>query len=83
MVCRFMPNARMRMIEPDVGSQMKGLDTRVKLSAKNMNECKSQCDRVGKESKNRKDELIELKRECSALNEMLDGKITMYNEERS
>jgi len=66
------PNAR--MIEPDVGSQMKVLDAGVKLSAKKMNECKSQCDRVEKELKNRKDELIELKRESSALNEMLEGK---------
>jgi len=54
-------------------SQLKSLDTGVKVCARKYNECKARTNRLQEQLAKRRDELIELKRERDALDLMVEG----------
>ena len=68
-------------------SQVRSLDTGVKICARKYNECKARADRLEEELVKKKDEIIELQREGNVLEEMVKGnnreakKITKLNKE--
>ena len=54
-------------------SQLKSLDTGVKVCARKYNECKARADRLEEQLANKRDELIELNRERTVLDHMVQG----------
>ena len=60
--------------DADTESQVKTLDSGVKICARKYNECKAHADRLDESLIKRKDELIELEREAAVLQDMILGK---------
>ena len=54
-------------------SQLRSLDAGVKLCARKFNECKARADHLGEQLAKKRDEVIELTRERSALDHMVQG----------
>mmetsp|Transcript_37154 Transcript_37154/g.54341 ORF Transcript_37154/g.54341 Transcript_37154/m.54341 type:complete len:645 (+) Transcript_37154:162-2096(+) len=57
----------------DAGTQLRALDTGVKVCARKYNECKAQADRLEEELGRRVDEFSGLEQEAAALHDMIGG----------